>query len=152
MVLREVRRTPDADEGPLESPSVDIRGASGCIGVAQERQPRHDTGVTAWNSYSYLFGPFLAFGGIALMVAILRWSSRRGASVVAAPAKPGSHTEYGLLVAVAAPATYIEGEVVRRQLEAAGLRATLAQTLDGPRIMVWPADEGKARALLKSSR
>ncbi len=36
----------------------------------------------------------------------------------------------------------------RRRLEAAGLRATLVQTVDGPRVMVWPADESKAKGLL----
>ena len=122
------------------------------VSVAQSRSTGHDTGVTAWNSYSYLFGPLLAFGGIAVMVVILRWSSRRGASVVAPPPKAGADSEYGLLVPVASPPNYIEGEMLRRRLEAGGLRATLAQTLDGPRLMVWPADEEKARALLKSSR
>jgi hypothetical protein len=107
--------------------------------------------VTAWNSYSYLFGPFAAFLGIGVMVFILRWSSRRGASVVAAPAKPGSASEYGLLVPIATPATYIEGEILRRRLEEAGVRATLAQTLDGPRVMVWPVDADRARTVLKTA-
>ena len=107
--------------------------------------------MAAWNSYSYIFGPGAAFGGIAVMVFILRWSSRRGASLVAPPAKAGPDSEYGLLVPVASPPNYVEGEILRRRLESAGLRATLAQTLNGPRIMVWPADEDRARVLLKST-
>ena len=107
--------------------------------------------MAAWNSYSYIVGPVAAFGGIAVMVFILRWSSRRGASLVAPPAKAGPDSEYGLLVPVASPPNYVEGEILRRRLESAGLRATLAQTLNGPRIMVWPADEDRARMLLKST-
>jgi len=108
--------------------------------------------VTAWNSYSYLFGPVAAFGGIAVMVFILRWSSQRGASLVAPPAKAGPDSEYGHLVPVASPPNYVVGEILRRRLESAGLRATLAQTLDGPRVMVWPVDEERARAIVKSTR
>ena len=107
--------------------------------------------MTAWNSNSYLFGPFAAFLGVGVMVVILRWSSRRGSCVVAAPAKPGAASEYGLLVPIATPATYIEGEILRRRLEEAGVRATLAQTLDGPRVMVWPADVDRARTVLKTA-
>jgi hypothetical protein len=69
--------------------------------------------------------------------------------VVAAAPRAGSTDEYGLLVAVASPATYVEGEILRRRLQEAGLRANLAQTLDGPRVMVWPADEEQARSLLR---
>jgi hypothetical protein len=39
---------------------------------------------------------------------------------------------------------------MRRRLEDQGVRATLATTTDGPRIMVWPADESRARSLLLS--
>jgi hypothetical protein len=51
-------------------------------------------------------------------------------------------------VHIATPPTYVEGEIIRRQLEDAGIRATLAQTLEGPRVMVWPGDETRARAKL----
>jgi hypothetical protein len=69
--------------------------------------------------------------------------------VVAAPARSGSVEEYGLLVSVAAPDSYAEGEMTRRLLEDAGIRANLATTLDGPRVMVWPADEVRARQILR---
>lgn len=100
------------------------------------------------NSYSFLFGPLLAFAGVGVLVLILRWAFRRGSSVVAAAPKPGTTDEYGLLVPVAAPGSYVEGEVLRRTLEDAGIRANLAQTLEGPRVMVWPKDEQAARLLL----
>jgi hypothetical protein len=104
--------------------------------------------VPSWNSFSFAFGPLVAVGLVGLFVLILRWAFRRGSSVVAAAPRPGSADDYGLMVPVASPATYIDGEVLRRHLEGNGVRATLAQTLDGPRVMVWPADEARARAVL----
>ena len=54
------------------------------------------------------------------------------------------------MVAVAAPGTFIEGEVDRQRLEAAGIRAQLVTTTDGPRLMVLAEDETRARRLLAS--
>ncbi len=107
------------------------------------------TPVPAWNSYSYAFGPLLALVGIGILVLLLRWTFSRGHSVVASAPTPGTSDEYGMLVPVAEPGSYIEGEILRRTLEAAGLRANLAQTLDGPRVMVWPEDVERARAVLR---
>ena len=100
-------------------------------------------------SFSFLFGPLVAAGGLVVLIFILRWAFRRGQSVVAAPARSGSAEEYGLLISVAAPGSYAEGEITRRRLEDAGIRANLAHTLDGPRVMVWPADEVRARHFLR---
>jgi hypothetical protein len=104
--------------------------------------------VPTWNAYSYVFGPLLAFGGLGLLIVLLRWTFKRGTSVVAAPGKPGQPDEYGLLVPISTPATFIEGEIQRRALMDAGVRASLATTNDGPRIMVWPDDVERARTLL----
>ena len=92
-----------------------------------------------------MFGPFVALLAIGVLVIVLRWAFRRGASLVPGRAKSGRADEYGLLVPVASPQTYVEGEILRRDLERAGIRANLAQTLDGPRIMVWPKDQTRAR-------
>jgi hypothetical protein len=108
--------------------------------------------VPSWGSLSYFFGPLVAVGMIGLFVLILRWAYSRGSSVVAAAPTPGAADEYGLLVPIASPSTYIEGEVLRRRLEDAGVRANLATTIDGPRLMVWPGDEVRARELLASGR
>ena len=91
----------------------------------------------------------MAFSGLGIMVIILRWAFARGGSVVERPAKSGSPDEYGMLVPIATPSNYIEGEVLRRTLVDAGLRASLAQTNDGPRIMVWPKDVESAKKILK---
>ncbi|CAB4889294.1 MAG: hypothetical protein F2923_02770 [Actinobacteria bacterium] len=106
--------------------------------------------MPAWNAFSFAFGPILALLGVGVMVLILRWAFSRGKSVIAASPKPGNSGEYGLLIPVSTPSTYIEGEIQRRKLEAAGLRANLANTLDGPRVMVWPADINKAKEILGS--
>lgn len=108
--------------------------------------------MPAWNAYSYVFGPLLAFGGLGLLILLLRWTFQRGHSLVAPLARPGNPDEYGLLTPVAEPSTYIEGEMQRRMLTDAGIRASLAQTNEGPRIMVWPADADRARSLLNRSR
>lgn len=100
-------------------------------------------------SASFLVGPLIAFAGVGVLVLLLRWTFRTGVSVVARKPKPGADDEYGLLVPVASPGTYVEGEIMRRTLEDAGVRATLTQTLSGPRVMVFPDDEDRARALIE---
>lgn len=93
----------------------------------------------------------MAFTGLGIMVLILRWAFARGGSVVERAAKSGNPDEYGMLVPVAAPSNYIEGEVLRRSLIDAGIRASLAQTNDGPRVMVWPKDVESAKKILKKA-
>ena len=85
---------------------------------------------------------------MGLLVLVLRWAFRHGTSVVARPGRPGAEDDYGLLVPVAHPATYVEGEILRRTLEDARIRALLTQTLDGPRVLVWPEDAEQARELV----
>ena len=108
--------------------------------------------MPSWGSFSYAFGPLVAVGMIGVLVLILRWAFSRGSSVVAAAPTPGTADDYGLLVPVASPGSYIEGEVMRRTLEDAGVRATLTQTLDGPRVMVWPKDADRSRDILARRR
>jgi hypothetical protein len=130
-------------------------------GYLSDSQPRpmagpglkgHDGRVPAWNSFSFAFGPIVAVVLVGVFVLILRWAFSRGSSVVAAPPRPGAVAEYGLLVPVATPQTYVEGEMLRQRLEGQGVRANLASTLDGPRLLVWPGDEEKARQVLASGR
>lgn len=125
----------------------------GSLGVAEAHLAAwpsggHTTRVPAWSSYSYFFGPLVAALTIGLFVLLLRWTFARGTSVVAARPKRGTEDEYGLLVVVSRPGNDIDGEVQRRTLADAGIKATLVPTVDGPRLMVWPADEQRARALI----
>jgi hypothetical protein len=110
------------------------------------QRPMGDTGpVPAWSA---LLTSLLVVGVLAL---ILRWAFGGGSrSLVARRPTPGSAEEYGLMVAVAAPGTFVEGEVDRQRLEEAGIRAQLVTTTDGPRLMVLEEDEATARRLLAS--
>lgn len=105
--------------------------------------------MPGWSAYSYLFGPLLAFGGMGVLVLLLRWAFSHGGSLVERPVRPGEPADYGLLVPVAEPSTYAEGERLRRTLEAAGVRATLAVTNAGPRVLVFPDDQQRALELLR---
>ena len=107
--------------------------------------------MPAWNAFSYMFGPLVGFFAIGAMVLVLRWGFRRGQSVVERPSKSGSEQDYGLLVPVASPSNHIQGELLRQQLVDAGVRASLATTTDGPRVLVWPRDAQTAQKILSQS-
>ncbi|HYJ75925.1 MAG TPA: hypothetical protein VEV65_10025 [Kineosporiaceae bacterium] len=103
-----------------------------------------------WGSYSFAFGPVLALGVVGVLALLLRWAFSSGKSVVERRPQVGGEGEYGLLVPVAEPATFVEAEVMRRRLVDAGLRATLAPTTDGPRVLVFPEDVKNARVVLRA--
>ncbi len=108
-----------------------------------------DTAGVFTGNLSYLFGPLTAFAVVGLLMLLLRWAfSGRSTSLVARRPVAGRTGEYGLLVPVASPATFVEGELLRRRLEDAGLRATLVSTAEGPRVMVFPESERVARAII----
>jgi hypothetical protein len=113
---------------------------------------RVDHGAVQYTSASFLVGPLIAFAVVGVLVLLLRWTFASGKSVVSKTPQPGRVDEYGLLVSVAAPPNYIEAEIVRRALEDAGIKATLTQTLAGPRLMVFPEDEARARAVVDRGR
>jgi len=107
--------------------------------------------VPAWENYSYAFGPLVALVVVLVLVLLLRWTFSRGRSVVARRAEPGDEQDYGLLTAVAAPSTFVEAELLRRRLLAHGIRATLAPTTTGPRVMVFPGDLHIAQEVLRTA-
>ncbi len=102
-----------------------------------------------WGSYSFVFGPVIALGVVGVLALLLRWAFSPGHSLVERRPEVGSPEQYGLLVAIAEPPTFVEAEVLRRRLSDAGLRATLAPTTEGPRVMVFPEDVKAARLVLK---
>ena len=96
-----------------------------------------------WQSY------FIAVLMVALLVLVLRWAfGGRSRSLVERLPQPGHEGDYGLLVPIAAPSTFVEGEMSRQRLSAAGIKASLVSTSDGPRLMVFPTDETIARQIL----
>jgi hypothetical protein len=111
---------------------------------------RRETGEVFWGSYSFAFGPVLALGVVGVLALLLRWAFSSGRSVVERRPTVGRPGEYGLLVPVAEPPTFVEAEIMRRRLADAGLRATLAPTTDGPRVLVFPEDVKAARLVLRS--
>lgn len=99
-------------------------------------------------SYGYIVGPLIAVAVLLVLMVLMRWTWARGRSLVARRPQAGEPDDYGLLVPVAAPSTLVEAEVLRRTLEAAKVRATVAETLRGPRVMVLPQHETVARDVL----
>ncbi|ABS02761.1 hypothetical protein FHR75_000836 [Kineococcus radiotolerans] len=101
-----------------------------------------------WGSYHYALGPTIALVAVAVLVLLLRWTFSHGRSLVERRPQRGTSEEYGLLEVVSSPSTFVEAEVQRQTLLAAGIRATLAPTTEGPRVMVFPKEAGLARQVL----
>ena len=93
---------------------------------------------------------FAGFFVLGILIILLRWAFSRGKSVVERPSRVGNDDEYGLLEVVAAPGNHIEGEMLKRKLSEHGIKATLTQTKQGPRIMVFPNEVKAAQAILRS--
>ncbi len=97
----------------------------------------------------YLWGPGIALLVVGVLALLLRWAFSHGGSVVERPVRPGHEDEYGALVPVASPGSVVEAEMLRLKLVDAGIRATMARTVDGPRVLVFPEEARTARALLR---
>lgn len=119
--------------------------------MAVQQLDAHTGAVFGAAGDTFLVTPLIAMAAIGVLVLVLRWSSSQD-SLVERRSPPGGPRSYGVLVDVAAPGSYAEGEVLRRRLEQAGVRATLASTQEGPRVMVWPADERRARDIVAGPR
>jgi hypothetical protein len=110
-----------------------------------------DTGIVRPGSeLDFLWEPGIALIVVGVLALLLRWTFSHGSSVVERRPRAGHEDEYGALVPVASPGSVIEAEMLRLKLIDAGIRATLARTIDGPRILVFPEEARTARALLRS--
>jgi hypothetical protein len=129
-----------------------------CQTVTFWKRARHgagqggDDGTVNWTSYHYALGPSIALVVVGVLVLLLRWTFSHGRSLVERRPRQGTSEEYGLLEVVSAPGTFVEAEVQRRTLVEAGIRATLAPTTEGPRVMVFPQEAGLARQILAGPR
>ncbi len=111
------------------------------------------------SSYSFAFGPLVAMVVVGVLALVLRWvapgrPSRPKPAKVKAPATvPAAPTqrreEYGLLMPAATLPDDDAAERARRQLDAHGIRATVAQTAAGPQVMVFLEDLPRAQAVLR---
>jgi hypothetical protein len=106
--------------------------------------------MMTWGSTTYLVVPLVVGLGLLILILFLRWAySPKKTSLIQRPTSAGNKDDYGMLVPIGNPANYVEGEKLRQELLDNKIKATLAFTLDGPKLMVWPIDESKARNLLR---
>ena len=96
------------------------------------------------------FTSFAGFAVMCLFIILLKWAFSRGSSLVERPKKIGDEDQYGLLKAVASPANFVEGEMLRLKLDEHGIKATLTQTKSGPKILVFEKEISVAQAILRS--
>lgn len=104
-------------------------------------------GGTNNNLYLVSLSGFLV---VALLAIILRWAFSRNSSLIEKNKILGSQDQYGLLKVAHSPKNHIEGEMLRQKLITVGIKATLSQTKDGPKILVFEKDLKIARATLNS--
>lgn len=109
-------------------------------------------GATSGSWVDYLRLPLTGLVVVGVLALVLRWAFGRNQSLVERRPRQGRAGDYGALVPVAEPATHAEGEIARLTLVDSGIRATLVDTSDGPRVMVFPEDARTARALLRGPR
>jgi hypothetical protein len=96
------------------------------------------------------YRPFMAIAALLLLMAIARVSfgpRRRGAKL-----PPGSRTvaDLGLLVAVSKTSTRSDADALRDRLREHDVRASVSAEHDGFVVLVFLADQVKARDLLQS--
>lgn len=108
--------------------------------------------MSSWGSFSFLFGPVMAVLALVVLVFVMRWAFSSGVSHVAAPARRGRPTEYGMLTPIAEPADEDQALAMQRILANAGYSATIVDTTQGLRVMAWPAQADAAAAVLDSRR
>ena len=87
---------------------------------------------------------------VALLALILRWAFSNNKSLIEKPKKIGSEDQYGLLKVVHSPKNHIEGEMMRQKLLSVGIKATLSQTKNGTKLLVFEKDLKIASATLNS--
>jgi hypothetical protein len=85
---------------------------------------------------------------IAVMIVILKWAFSNNKSVIEREKRIGNEDEYGLLRVAHSPKNHIEGEMLRQKLLSVGIKATLSQTKNGPKILVFEKDLKIAKATL----
>jgi len=90
------------------------------------------------------------FAVVAVLALILRWAFSHNNSLIEKDKVIGSEDQYGLLKVAHSPKNHIEGEMIRQKLIAVGIKATLSQTKDGPRILVFEKDLKIAKATINS--
>lgn len=99
-------------------------------------------------SYQYLVGPGTALAAVGVLALVLRWIYGSGRALP--PPKP-SRGDFGLLVPVATGLDAAAAEALRERLAGHAIRATVSPAEGGVMVLVFRADEPRARALLAAS-
>lgn len=94
------------------------------------------------------FGGFLA---LAALIPLMKWAFPSQKKFMVVPVKVGKKNEYGLLKPLPTPRNYVEAQIALQKLEDKNIKATLAQTLEGPALMVFEKDINIALAALHSN-
>ena len=90
------------------------------------------------------------FAVVAVMIVILKWAFSSNKSIIEKNKKLGTADQYGLLKVDNSPKNHIEGEMLRQKLLEVGIKATLTQTVEGPKLLVFERDLKIAKATLNS--
>jgi len=90
------------------------------------------------------------FAVVAVMIVILKWAFSSNKSIIEKNKKLGTADQYGLLKVAYSPKNHIEGEMLRQKLLEVGIKATLTQTVEGPKLLVFEKDLKIAKATLNS--
>lgn len=122
--------------------------------VADDRA-RCDTGDVPFAASMYVVGPLIAFGVIAGLGAILRWTfdsdiARTQAKIFgAADPEPAATEDYGLLSVAGVVTSEDDAHALQRMLADAGIRATITPAPDGHmRVLVFTSDLETARRVV----
>jgi hypothetical protein len=102
-------------------------------------------------SFSFLYGPVLAFLAVGVLALLLRWVYATPPSAVRRVRRPGpgEPRDYGLLTAVASVERSEDADRLRAFLAGHGIRATVGDDDRGEfRVLVFHADSAAARELV----
>jgi hypothetical protein len=98
----------------------------------------------------YLEGPLIAFATLGVIILICRWVFSTDPRVPP-PAVPAAPADFGLLEPVTVVRTRDDAEMLREVLQSAGIRGTVTAVEAGFAVLVFAADAGAARDLVRSS-
>ena len=109
------------------------------------------------SSYHYLAGPLVTVAALGVIVLMCRWvfstshrDERTARRTAAAASAAGRRGDFGLLVPVATVRTAADAEMLRAVLKDAGIRCTVAADSNGAEVLVFRADEVRAKDLVSS--
>ncbi|WGW10481.1 hypothetical protein LWF01_10000 [Saxibacter everestensis] len=94
------------------------------------------------------FEPLGALLLLGAAILLLRWTFSGGKSLIAKPPRSGKPDDYGLLTPICDPDTADEARQAQHALARAGIVATVTNTTEGTRVMVFAEDAQRARDVL----